>query len=257
MLFLFLESLAYLTAATNGLDEEAEDLKEGFGENERVPDLIPNAQLLQPPVPITQQESNWPLLTVSKGFFEGAMAARGNQSKMAAQEIDMDDVGAGEGWGDDDLDMDGMYMVLTTQYVGQFTMLFHLHCCGQFHHPCAEPYSSVDSIVDLRTGGRWFDPGLTQCLFPGIDDTHCNRIHSSLTAVLCFDHGYVGKQPVTWKELQESMDRCTGRGEITEILLETALNTIQSVSPLTMLLWSFCYKLFTQYSSKATGCFPI
>ena len=50
----------------------------------------------------------------------------------------------------------------------------------------------------------------------------------SLTAVRCFDNGYVGKQPVAWeelcaecclKELQESMDRCTGHHDITEILL--------------------------------------
>ena len=34
-----------------------------------------NAKLFQPP-PIAQQESNWPLLTVSKGFFEDAMAAK-------------------------------------------------------------------------------------------------------------------------------------------------------------------------------------
>ena len=47
--------------------------------------------------------------------------------------------------------------------------------------------------------------------------------------------GYVGKQPVAWKEycaeywlreLQESMDRCTGGRDITEILLQTTLNTI-------------------------------
>ena len=47
----------------------------------------------------------------------------------------------------------------------------------------------------------------------------CNRIYSSLTALHCFDSGYVGKQPVTWKEycmenwlkeVQESMDICTG-----------------------------------------------
>ena len=53
-----------------------------------------------------------------------------------------------------------------------------------------------------------------------------------------FDNGYVGKQPVAWKEyyvehlvkeLQESMDKCTGRRDITEILLKTALNTIQSI----------------------------
>ena len=42
----------------------------------------------------------------------------------------------------------------------------------------AEPHSSVSSVAD-RTGGRW-----------------CDRIHSSLTAVCCFDNGYVGKQPV-------------------------------------------------------------
>ena len=29
--------------------------------------------------------------------------------------------------------------------------------------------------------------------FLRIDDSHCNRIHSSLSAVHCFDNGYVGK----------------------------------------------------------------
>ena len=32
------------------------------------------------------------------------------------------------------------------------------------------------------------------------------------------------------KDLQENMDRCTGRRNITEILLKTALNTIQSIN---------------------------
>ena len=36
--------------------------------------------------------------------------------------------------------------------------------------------------------------------FPRIDDTHCDRIHSSLNAVRCFHSGYVEKQPVAWKE---------------------------------------------------------
>ena len=71
--------------------------------------------------------------------------------------------------------------------------------------------------------------------FPRIDDSHCDMIHSSLTAVRCFDNGYVGKQSVAWKEypaeywlkgLQESMDRCSGHRDITEILL----NTIQPTS---------------------------
>ena len=33
-----------------------------------------------------------------------------------------------------------------------------------------------------------------------IDDSHCDKIHSSLSAVCCFDNGYVGKHPVAWKE---------------------------------------------------------
>ena len=75
-------------------------------------------------------------------------------------------------------------------------------------------------------------------VFPRIDDSHCDRIHSSLTAVHCFDYGYVGKQPFAWieycaeywlKELQESMDRYTGCCDITEILLNMALNTMQII----------------------------
>ena len=74
--------------------------------------------------------------------------------------------------------------------------------------------------------------------FPRIDG-HCDRIHSSLTAVRCFDNGYVGKQPVSWKEnsaeywlkeLQESIDSCTGFRDLTEILLKTTLNSIQSIN---------------------------
>ena len=67
------------------------------------------------------------------------------------------------------------------------------------------------------------------------DDSHCDSIRSSLTAV----HGYVGKQPVDMeeycaeyclKERQESMDRCTGHGDIPEILLKMTLNTLQSIN---------------------------
>ena len=86
----------------------------------------------------------------------------------------------------------------------------------------AEPHSSVGSLADLRTG-HWFDPRLD---------------HNSLTTVHCFDNGFVGKQPLAWKEycaeywlkeLQESMDRCSGGCDITEILLKTPLNTIRSI----------------------------
>ena len=75
-----------------------------------------------------------------------------------------------------------------------------------------------------RTGGRWFDPRLGQHSFRGLMISHCDRIHSSLTAFRCLC-GYVGKQPVAWKEYfgeywlkepQERMDMCTGRLEITD-----------------------------------------
>ena len=80
---------------------------------------------------------------------------------------------------------------------------------------------------------------LSSIFFFRIDDSHCDRIHFSLTAVHGFENGYVGKQPVAWKEyfaeyslkeLQERMDRCTGCSDITEILLKMTLNTIQSIN---------------------------
>ncbi|KAJ7418410.1 coatomer subunit alpha-like protein [Pitangus sulphuratus] len=103
------KSLAYLTAATHGLDEEAESLKETFDpEKETIPDIDPNAKLLQPPAPVMPLDTNWPLLTVSKGFFEGTIASKGKGGALAA-DIDIDTVGT-EGWGEDaelQLDEDG------------------------------------------------------------------------------------------------------------------------------------------------------
>ena len=67
-------------------------------------------------------------------------------------------------------------------------------CVVQVYHftkQHAEPHSSVSSVVDLRTRGRWFDA--QPIFFPRIDDSHCNRIHSSLTVVCCFHNGYVGQ----------------------------------------------------------------
>jgi len=55
-----------VTAAAHGLSEDAERLAEGLEEK---PGLDPEARLLLPPTPILK-EDNWPLLTVSKGFFE-------------------------------------------------------------------------------------------------------------------------------------------------------------------------------------------
>ena len=64
-----------MTAAAHGLSEDAERLAEGLEER---PALEPDAALLLPPTPILK-EDNWPLLTVSKGFFEN-LAIGGSQS---------------------------------------------------------------------------------------------------------------------------------------------------------------------------------
>jgi len=72
-------ALAYVTAATHGLAEDAERLAAGL---EEVPPLEEGAQLLLPPQPVLR-EDNWPLLTVSKGFFEN-LAAGGARRPPAA-----------------------------------------------------------------------------------------------------------------------------------------------------------------------------
>jgi len=94
--------LAYVTAQTHGLTEDAERIAENL---EELPSALPDARLMLPPTPITR-EDNWPLLTVSKGFFEGAFSAEGPD--YAA--LEGEDIADGAGWGaDDDLDlnMDG------------------------------------------------------------------------------------------------------------------------------------------------------
>jgi len=114
------KSLAYVMAATHGLDEQAEQLKESL--DDKIPEVNENAELILPPCPISQQESNWPLLAVSRGFFEGSII-KGNQSVggpaattsnfvptgrttfAAADQID-DVRTSGGDWADDDVQME-------------------------------------------------------------------------------------------------------------------------------------------------------
>ena len=95
--------------------------------------------------------------------------------------------------------------------------------------------SSAASVLDLRMGGRWFDPRLGQYFFSRIDDSHCDKIHSSLTAVHCLVYVYVEKHAVAWKEyyayywhreIKKSMDRCNSHCDIIEIILKTTLKII-------------------------------
>merc|ERR1719412_2588584 len=122
------DSLAYLTAQTHGLEEEAEAVKATLPEDTVLPQVKAGAQLLKPPPPIMQTEANWPLLTVSKGFFEGIKAVRGGagvsagpakgpvSSALVMEDDDDIATAGGKGWGDDeeegfgsdgDVDIDG------------------------------------------------------------------------------------------------------------------------------------------------------
>ena len=105
------------------------------------------------------------------------------------------------------------------------------------HYLLLPSQRAIAQLVPLWTGEQEVAgsiPQLSQYSFQGLM-SHCDSIHSSLTAVHCFDNVYVGKQPVAWKEycaehwlkeLQERMDRCTGCHDITAILLKTAIKTI-------------------------------
>ncbi|CAB4037147.1 coatomer subunit alpha, partial [Paramuricea clavata] len=97
-------SLAYLTAATHGLEEESENIKAEFNlDSDKIPAVNPNARLLRPAVPVLPNEVNWPLLTVSKSVFEGAVSKGGVSAMDTPHVADGDN----EGWGSDaDLDDD-------------------------------------------------------------------------------------------------------------------------------------------------------
>ena len=107
--------LAYLTAVTHGLTEDAERLKplvEAPGLE--MPDESPaSARLLQPPTPIIRTKDgsekdqgvreedatvNWPQLTVPKSAFEGSLAD--TPDGLSAPEEDYGDA-IGDAWGDD------------------------------------------------------------------------------------------------------------------------------------------------------------
>lgn len=98
--------LAFLTARTHGLEEDAARLEETLTESGvAVPAIDGTGELFTPPTPILRDD-NWPLLTVSKGFFEGVLSGEvgGDYAGYAMDDED----GAGAGWGEDlDIDLGG------------------------------------------------------------------------------------------------------------------------------------------------------
>jgi len=94
--------LAYVTAKTHGLEADAARIAQELEEaGAKVPDVDTTvAELLTPPEPILK-EDNWPLLTVSKGFFEGVLSGEVSASSYQMDESELDGVGGDWGEGDD------------------------------------------------------------------------------------------------------------------------------------------------------------
>ena len=63
----------------------------------------------------------------------------------------------------------------------------------------AKPHSLGGGVMDMRTGGRWFDPRPGKYSFRGLMIVVATG-HSSLTAVRRFDNDFVGKQQVSWEQ---------------------------------------------------------
>ena len=73
-----------------------------------------------------------------------------------------------------------------------------------------KPHSSVGRFSRLEN--RRLDHSARPIFILRIDDSHCDRKHFSITAVRCFNNGYLGKQlgKNIVQSAQESMDWCTG-----------------------------------------------
>ena len=75
-------------------------------------------------------------------------------------------------------------------------------------------------------------PGLSQYAFRGLMMAIATKFIPLSPLSICFGNGHVGKNILRStgkkKKYQESMGRCTGRHNITEITLKTTLNTIKS-----------------------------
>ncbi|XP_062521183.1 coatomer subunit alpha-like [Corticium candelabrum] len=102
--------LAYLTAVTHGLTEEAQEIKQNLGEEELAIKVHPRAKLLRPPPPILQTDTNWPLLTTTRSFFEQSVTSRTSGGPKLVATFDADAKVEG-GWEDDEeviLDEEGL-----------------------------------------------------------------------------------------------------------------------------------------------------
>ncbi|KAI7900947.1 coatomer protein alpha subunit [Cokeromyces recurvatus] len=102
--------LAYMTAKTHGLEEEAEAILAAAGKTAdeiQLPEVEDRLPPTPKPVIESLEDPNWPLLTVSKSFFEGAFVKQqGTPAFTFDDQIDNIEE-AGGAWEDDDIGFGG------------------------------------------------------------------------------------------------------------------------------------------------------
>lgn len=101
---MFLDPLAYLSAKTHGLEEEAANILElaGLTEPPVLPPNFGHGELLKGPTPILRESnSNWPLLAGPRGFFEPGYEEE-SKANPVNNLITPPVVPDGGNWGDED-----------------------------------------------------------------------------------------------------------------------------------------------------------
>ncbi|RNA31962.1 coatomer subunit alpha [Brachionus plicatilis] len=157
------KSLAYLTAKTHNLEEEADRLAEQAFVDTAPPETIPDARLLKSPAPISQQESNWPLLSITKGFFEGNITARSTAAPSAPintlQTANVDISTAAKTWDEDaDLELDEDGQVVDTQTKDEEGEAGWDVDDGELEIPADLNVTAVDNLAEEDSSGYFVPP---------------------------------------------------------------------------------------------------
>jgi coatomer protein complex subunit alpha (xenin) len=93
-------ALAYVTAGTNGLEEDAQRLAKLLSDaGASVPELPKNPQLMMPPTPVQSVQSDWPEVEIERDVFADAV-------KAAQESKSLEENPEEPGWEDENLDAD-------------------------------------------------------------------------------------------------------------------------------------------------------
>ncbi|KIH62764.1 WD domain, G-beta repeat protein [Ancylostoma duodenale] len=153
-------SLAYLTAATHGYEEEAAALKSELeSKGQPIPPIDPNARLLVPPPPVCKLEENWPLLSTARGPFE--LLGLVPPSKAPGAGVSQKPAAAAFAVADD-LDLEENWPLLSTAR-GPFELLglvppSKAPGAGVSQKPAAAAFAVADDL-DMEEGGAWGEEG--------------------------------------------------------------------------------------------------